>query len=141
MSGQGTREREAVSVCTRADRCPVCDKPNLCRMETGEFYKGPCWCFRPTLSGAALRRLLADLSEPCCLCQSCLEAITADPGITWDELVVRSQPPTPPLTILDGDTYQEEDVLVFTAQFHLRRGYCCVSGYRHRPNKSTATTP
>ena len=32
-----------------------------------------------------------------------------------------------------GDTYQEGLYLVFTAQYHLRRGYCCHSGCRHCP--------
>ena len=34
-----------------------------------------------------------------------------------------------------GDTYQEGPYLVFTAQYHLRRGYCCNSGCRHCPYK------
>ena len=32
-----------------------------------------------------------------------------------------------------GDTYQEGPYLVFTAQYHLRRGYCCNSDCRHCP--------
>nr|WP_143017217.1 DUF5522 domain-containing protein [Catalinimonas alkaloidigena] len=29
--------------------------------------------------------------------------------------------------------YNEQGFLVFTAQYHLRRGYCCRSGCRHCP--------
>ncbi len=32
-----------------------------------------------------------------------------------------------------GDTYMEGPYLVFTAQYHLRRGYCCNSDCRHCP--------
>ena len=32
-----------------------------------------------------------------------------------------------------GDAYQEGPYVVFTAQYHLRRGYCCNSGCRHCP--------
>lgn len=31
------------------------------------------------------------------------------------------------------DYYMEEGRLVFTAAYHLRRGYCCGSGCRHCP--------
>ena len=78
--------------CAQPGCCPVCGAPNRCRMETGEAYKGPCWCERPTLSSAALRRIVSDLPEPRCLCPSCLEAIAENPEITWDDLLARSRP-------------------------------------------------
>jgi len=31
------------------------------------------------------------------------------------------------------DYYREGAALVFTARYHLRRGYCCGSGCRHCP--------
>ncbi len=34
-----------------------------------------------------------------------------------------------------GDAYQDGPYVVFTEQFHLRRGYCCNSGCRHCPYK------
>ncbi len=34
-----------------------------------------------------------------------------------------------------GDFYMEGPYLVFTAAYHLRRGYCCNSGCRHCPYK------
>ena len=47
-----------------------------------------------------------------------------------------SQPPTPATdetTLQPGDFYMEGPYVVFTAQYHLRRGYCCNSGCRHCP--------
>ncbi|NJL19376.1 MAG: hypothetical protein HC901_03695 [Bdellovibrionaceae bacterium] len=36
-------------------------------------------------------------------------------------------------TLREGDCYLENGRMVFTAQFHLRRGYCCHNGCRHCP--------
>lgn len=33
----------------------------------------------------------------------------------------------------EGDFYMDGPFMVFTAQYHLRRGYCCNSGCRHCP--------
>jgi hypothetical protein len=36
--------------------------------------------------------------------------------------------------LIEGeDYYREGAALVFTARYHLRRGYCCGSGCRHCP--------
>jgi len=41
---------------------------------------------------------------------------------------------TAPLEIQKGDYYMnDEGLMVFTAQYHLRRGYCCGSGCKHCP--------
>lgn len=125
---------EPARLCTRAAHCPVCGRPNHCRLETDESYKGPCWCEQPALSVTALRRLRAELPEPHCLCQNCLEAIAASPEVTWDELVAHSRhQPAASLVPLEGDTYQEGEAIVFTVQYHLRRGYCCGNVCRHCP--------
>ncbi|HEY4356350.1 MAG TPA: DUF5522 domain-containing protein [Acidobacteriaceae bacterium] len=39
------------------------------------------------------------------------------------------------LELLPGDFYMEGPFLVYTEQYHLRRGYCCNSGCRHCPYK------
>ncbi len=40
-----------------------------------------------------------------------------------------------------GDSYfSEEGYLVFTEQYHLKRGYCCESGCRHCPYKEEKRT-
>jgi hypothetical protein len=42
--------------------------------------------------------------------------------------------PIRPTPLVEGeDFYWEGAALVFTARFHLRRGYCCESGCRHCP--------
>ena len=49
--------------CALPGNCPLCGAPNRCRLETGEGYKGPCWCERPTVSAAALMLVAHGLSE------------------------------------------------------------------------------
>jgi hypothetical protein len=122
-------------ICTRAGHCAVCAAPNGCRLESGIPYKGPCWCERPVLLSSTLQRLLVELPEQRCLCRGCLETIAAHPEVTWDELAARVRPvaPFPPSA---GDFYMEGDSVVFTAQYHLRRGWCCGSGCRHCPFSS-----
>ena len=47
-----------------------------------------------------------------------------------------AEPPEPPATsgeLVPGDFYYEGPYLVFTAAYHLRRGYCCNSDCRHCP--------
>jgi hypothetical protein len=41
--------------------------------------------------------------------------------------------PTPPPTLDPEDYYFDGPYLVFTAAYHLKRGYCCGSGCRHCP--------
>jgi hypothetical protein len=42
-----------------------------------------------------------------------------------------------PLALQPGDSYQDGTCLVFTRQYHLRRGYCCGGGCRHCPCQPT----
>jgi hypothetical protein len=35
--------------------------------------------------------------------------------------------------VVDQDFYFEDGLMVMTAQYHLKRGYCCGSGCRHCP--------
>jgi hypothetical protein len=39
------------------------------------------------------------------------------------------------------DFYFENGLLVFTAAFHLKRGYCCGSGCRHCPYEHVNVPP
>jgi hypothetical protein len=48
-------------------------------------------------------------------------------------LKIKKHPALPPLE--EGDYYEEKGLFVFTAQYHLKRGYCCGSGCRHCPYK------
>ncbi len=49
-----------------------------------------------------------------------------------DEAPAKAPGPEPPL-VEGEDFYVENGLYVFTAQFLLRRGYCCRSGCRHCP--------
>ena len=41
------------------------------------------------------------------------------------------------LKLVEGeDFYREGGYIVFTAAYHLRRGYCCESGCRHCPYRA-----
>ncbi len=45
------------------------------------------------------------------------------------------------LTLIEGeDFYREGAAVVFTARYHLRRGYCCENGCRHCPFRSVGET-
>ena len=47
--------------------------------------------------------------------------------------------PTSPRPLKEGeDFYREGAFVVFTARYHLRRGYCCESGCRHCPYRVAA---
>ena len=51
---------------------------------------------------------------------------------------LHEQPPQPETDIGElapADFYFEGPYMVFTAAFHLRRGYCCNSDCRHCPYK------
>lgn len=38
------------------------------------------------------------------------------------------------MQLIEGEDYYFEDgLMVFTSQYHLKRGYCCGSGCRHCP--------
>ena len=41
--------------------------------------------------------------------------------------------PTPPPALEPEDYYFEGPNMVFTAAYHLKRGYCCGAGCRHCP--------
>jgi Family of unknown function (DUF5522) len=52
--------------------------------------------------------------------------------------------PTPPSdepsslpALTEQDFYYEGQYVVFTAAYHLKRGYCCNSGCRHCPYQDT----
>jgi hypothetical protein len=50
---------------------------------------------------------------------------------------VRERAPLEPIELQPGDFYMEGAAMVFTEQYHLRRGYCCNSGCRHCPYSSS----
>lgn len=58
-----------------------------------------------------------------------------------DETVIDQPDPSEPqqseaaTELLPGDFYYEGPYLVFTAAYHLKRGFCCSSNCRHCPYK------
>jgi len=44
--------------------------------------------------------------------------------------------PAPPPALSHEDYYYEGPYMVFTAAYHLKRGYCCGSGCRHCPYRA-----
>ncbi|MEK6302255.1 MAG: DUF5522 domain-containing protein [Acidobacteriota bacterium] len=59
---------------------------------------------------------------------------------TVGESVRPSGEPSQPSPLIEGeDYYYEGEMIVFTARYHLRRGYCCQSGCRHCPYDEAAS--
>jgi len=94
----------------RQKNCSKCGAGFHCGAQSGTH----CWCDdRPKLSPVA---------EWDCLCPACLGDAIAQ------------QHSQPRRSLVEGeDYYAEGGLIVFTARYHLRRGYCCGSGCRHCP--------
>ena len=102
--------------------CPLCGLANECQMAGTCSYKGPCWCESEEFSPALLARLPEEARNVACVCRRCVVA---------DRFAAARLRPLPrPAT---GDFYLEGQLVVFTAQYHRRRGYCCGGGCRHCP--------
>jgi hypothetical protein len=67
-------------------------------------------------------------------------AWTRSPSVTI-VLAMSSEPapPNPPQELAPDEFYFDGPYLVFTAVYHLRRGFCCNSGCRHCPYKEEDT--
>ena len=99
--------------------CPLCGQPNDCQLCTTSAYKGPCWCARVQIPEALLAQVPPDQRNQACLCRKCV--------------IAYHRAHQTRLKIQPGDFYFEHGLMVFTAGYHLRRGYCCGSGCRHCP--------
>jgi|SRR5579862_7263734 len=91
--------------------CSQCGVAFHCGSE-GEGVK--CWC-------DDLPKLFPD-TERDCLCPACLRDAIARQRSELKRPLVEGE-----------DYYAEGKVIVFTAHYHLRRGYCCGRGCRHCP--------
>lgn len=101
------------------ETCPLCGAGNRCgarEMRSG----GTCWCARYDVPPEILSRLPV---RGGCLCPGCLERVS---GVRPAKSPVLS--PRPDEYYLDPDGR-----MVFKAEYHLRRGFCCGSGCRHCP--------
>jgi hypothetical protein len=102
-------------------QCPLCRRSNDCQLCTSAAYKGPCWCARANISSALLDQVPPDLKNKACICRACIFA--------FERETLKAQG----RKILPGDFYFEAGLMVFTAAYHLRRGFCCESGCRNCP--------
>ena len=100
-------------------KCRRCGQEFICKAEEKEEK---CWC----VGLPPLEPLVEDI--PDCFCPSCLSQL-----IKKKEMRVK-----PSISLIEGeDFYYENGFLVFTAAYHLKRGYCCKSGCRHCPYRDT----
>lgn len=109
--------------------CPHCQKDFECSSKA----INACWC-------AQYPALLSPEEGVACLCRDCLKeillprarAIVADILAGRRENDIRDLYPQPSRKLIEGlDFYREGGLMVLTAWFHLKRGYCCGSGCRH----------
>lgn len=87
-----------------------------------------CWC--KDLPQLSLIRADAD-----CLCPECLLGAMAQDQInqTCESTAAPANQRSLGELIEGEDYYRDQDRVVFTASYHMRRGYCCQSGCRHCP--------
>jgi hypothetical protein len=110
--------------------CPLCGKPNNCQLCTEAAYKGPCWCATVQIPEALLARVPPELRNKACICHGCvMDFHRKKAGATQQ-------------TVTPGDFYfGPGGLMVFTAKYLLRRGYCCGSGCRHCPYPGAGSSP
>ena len=104
-----------------ADCCPLCGGQNDCQLCTNAAYKGPCWCASTSIPGELLARVPAELRNRACICRNCVKAFH------------RETTATEPIAFPPGDVYFDQGLMVFTAAYLRRRGYCCDNACRHCP--------
>jgi hypothetical protein len=112
----------------RQKSCSICGESFGCGAEnSAENSAGNagamCWC-------EDLPRVEVVEGLDCC-CPKCLAQIAEEQRQTVGDTSA------PPQLIEGIDYYLEGNSLVFTASYHLRRGYCCDSGCRHCPYGKT----
>ena len=113
---------EAIKPECNPERCPLCGEPNNCQLCTMDAYKGSCWCTQVKIPDELLAQVPPEARKRACICQRCIAGF-------W-----RAYAENRPEPVQAGDFYfNEKGLVVFNAEYHLRRGYCCGSGCRHCP--------
>jgi len=125
-------------VMTQANKdtlCPVCGEANECRIANGCLYKGACWCDQADVPAHVLRFLVEGQLEPACLCRRCLATLAHDARSLDDtpQALARVPEEISRHSNLKDSYLDELGRVVFTADYHLRRGYCCGNNCRHCP--------
>ncbi|HKO99639.1 MAG TPA: cysteine-rich CWC family protein [Pyrinomonadaceae bacterium] len=102
-------------------KCSICGESFGCGATNPDQ---PCWC-------TELPRVEITEGDDC-RCPKCLTEIV-------DREKRESESGTEVAELIEGiDFYLEGSSLVFTALYHLKRGYCCDSGCRHCPYTDVA---
>lgn len=103
-------------------RCPLCGGANECQLCTPDAYKGPCWCARVEIPDALLAQVPVKLRNKTCICRECV--------MQFHRTKVDGRAALKPRP---GEFYFESGLMVLTASYHLRRGYCCGNNCRQCP--------
>ena len=113
---------------TDSKLCSSCNSSFTCGMATGN-----CWCYH-------FPPIFQPEPNATCICPDCLKtAIIARINdyvstITPATALTNMAKNLPKVANqIDIDYYIEGGLTVFTAWFHLKRGYCCKSNCRHCP--------
>ena len=88
-----------------------------------------CWCTELPHVGVVAS------PDQDCLCPECL-AVAIErlkSGGRNKDLTTKRGVSSPPSLVEGDDYYVEGAAIVFTASYHLRRGYCCENRCRHCP--------
>lgn len=89
--------------------CERCGKDYSCSAKSQK-----CWC----MDLGPLKEIPKEYKD--CLCPDCLQEFKISKPAPLQQ---------------DVDYYYEGGNMVFTREYHLKRGYCCNSGCRHCPYK------
>jgi hypothetical protein len=110
--------------------CSSCGGGFACGAERVEEK---CWCDQlPHVS-------LVASADRDCFCPQCLSEAIRKLNCASSAAGAGVHPATKAgansqYSLVEGaDYYSEGEAMVFTARYHLRRGYCCESGCRHCP--------
>ena len=134
------------SAMTMDRLCPLCGGVNDCRLAKGCLYKGPCWCESASIPAHLLHHLANLHPEPTCLCGRCMSSVARHAALhdAPEKIIalVRAEMTATPLDAAEDFYLDPGGQTVFTAAYHLKRGYCCNSGCRHCPfTKPSGPTP
>lgn len=104
------------------EHCPLCGGANDCRLCTAAAYKGSCWCVAEGIPDELIARVPVEARNKACICRKCVMGFhhVKENGIGGPK-------------IRPGDIYFDNGLMVFTAAYHQRRGYCCGNDCRHCP--------
>jgi len=102
--------------------CPLCGRPNHCSQCKSNPDAAPCWCAEIVIPAELIAQVPAASRDRACICRRCVEA--------FHQAARRKRTPGPARA---GEYYFENGKMVFTREYHLRRGFCCGNQCRHCP--------